>query len=156
MSKNLVEVELRAKITADILKKIKSKILKESKEHDKYFRYETDIDKTWIVRIRSKGKKHILTYKSSKKFGEGTWDEVNVPIGKRAALQLASFFEDNEHRLEVEIAKFRRTFKIDDMEINIDEIENLGIYIEAEILSEVDEIEDAKNRIKSLSNNTFL
>ena len=35
------------------------------------------------------------------------------------------------------------------MEINIDEIENLGIYIEAEILSEVDEIEDAKNRIKS-------
>lgn len=149
MSKNTIEVELRALITPNIIRKFNSKPKKESRERDLYFRYKTDKDKLWIVRIRNKGKQHILTYKSSKKFGEGAWDEVNIPINKKISDQLASFFQDNEHNLEVEIAKFRKTYQIDNMEINIDEIENMGTYIEAEILVEVDKIEDAKNKIKS-------
>ena len=149
MSKNTVEVELRALITQSTIEKINSKPKKVSQEHDLYFRYKTDKKKSWIVRIRRKGNKHVLTYKSSKKFGEGAWDEVNIPVGKRVALQLASFFEDNEHNLEVEIAKFRRTFKIDGMEINVDEIENLGTFIEAEILAKVENIEGAKDKIRA-------
>lgn len=147
--KDKVEVELRALIAPNIVKKFSSKPKKESQEYDLYFRYRTDKDKLWIVRIRSEGNKHILTYKSSKKFGEGAWDEVNIPINKQVAERLASFFKDNEHNLEVEISKFRKTYQIDNMEINIDEIEDLGTYIEAEILAEVDKIEDAKNKINS-------
>lgn len=149
MSKRKIEVELRALVTPNIIKKLNSESKKESREHDLYFRYKTDLEKLWIARIRSKGNKHVLTYKSNKKFGEGAWDEVNIPLGKEAAAQLASFFKDNEHNLEAEITKFRRTFKIDGMEVNIDEIDNLGTYIEAEIMAETEKLEEAKDKIKS-------
>ena len=145
-----VEVELRAKIAPGILKKFAGKVLKESKEHDLYFRYETDTEKTWIARIRNRGSKYSLTYKSSKQFGEGAWDEVNVHIDRKTAEQLRSFFSSNSHNLEVEIIKRRKTIKIDGMEVNVDKIEGLGTYIEAEIMADMKKVDDAKEKIRSL------
>lgn len=147
--KNVVEVELRARVSTNIPKKLKAKLLKNSKEHDFYFRYKTDFEKLWIARIRNKGNRCFLTYKSNKEFGEGAWDEVNIPLTKKTANQLASFFAGNDHNLEVEIIKKRKTYKINGMEINVDEIERLGTYIEAEVITDSDHIEEAKLKIKS-------
>jgi len=151
--KSKIEVELRAKITPNIIKKIKSELLKESKEHDSYFRHKADVEKTWIARIRIKNNKYLLTYKSNKQFGEGAWDEVNIPITKEIATQLRDFFTSNEHDLEVEIKKYRQSFNIDGMEINVDNIGKLGTYIEAEILTDSDHIEEAKAKIRLLFKN---
>lgn len=143
-----IEVELRAEINSDVLENKDYSLPKESNEHDIYYSYQSDTSRTWIARIRNKNGKFLLTFKSSKKFGDGAWDEVNINISSKKATQLNDFFLNNGFFIDVQIKKFRRTYRIDDMEVNIDNIENLGTFIEAEIMSNPAEITHAKLKIQ--------
>lgn len=146
--KDKLEVELRAKVDQSILRKILASVEVESEEHDQYFRYAPETNKDWVVRIRQKQERFFLTFKSSKKFGEGAWSEVNTEISQEASKLFRDFFLSNGFILDVEISKYRKTFHIEGLEVNVDEIKDLGMFIEAEIMT--DDIETGKRKILNL------
>lgn len=147
-----IEVELRASVNEIIFKKFKetTKLLKNnSKEYDTYYRPLTPNQIDWVVRIRKKDNKYYLTFKSSKKFGEGAWDEVNIIITKDLAKKMHNFLISNNFFIDVEIVKDRITFNHNKMEVNIDKIQRLGVFVEAEIMAYEDKIAQAQETIKS-------
>jgi len=144
----LLEVELRAKI--DRVNLLNNKILlnKEYLEIDMYYRYAPEINKDWVVRIRRHLNDFFVTYKSNKKFGEGAWSEVEMQINKEVADKLHDFFLSNKFILDVIIEKNRKNFQYKNFEINIDQIKDLGIFIEAEVIT--DNVEEGRERILEL------
>lgn len=149
---NQIEVELRVEIDSDILETNGYLPSNKSTEHDTYYSYQSDPNRTWIARIRSKNGRYFLTFKSFKKFGNDVWDEVNINVSYKKAVQLNDFFLSNGFFIDVEIKKIRKTYKIDNMEINFDYIENLGTFIEAEIMSSKEHIDAAKTKIQDFFN----
>ena|SRR3989344_334705 len=148
VKKQNTEVELRAKVNLNIIKRIKNYPLKRYLEHDLYFRHQFDTQRNWLARIRKRNSQYYLTFKSSKQFGEGAWNEVDIPISAVHAKQMREFLLKNDFNLEVEIIKRRKSYKIDGMEVNIDEIKELGIFIEAEIITSETQVEKARQKIK--------
>lgn len=137
---NSFEVELRAPINESNIAQVKNvaKYIATSKEIDKYFRVRRDPKLSWVTRIRSKEDKYFLTYKSDKR-GEGKWSEVEIEISKHEAENLELFFLENDFVIDLEIEKNRESYTFKNLSINIDDITNLGTYVEAEIItSEVD------------------
>ncbi len=145
-SKDKLEVELRARVDESILQKISVPLESQSDEYDSYFRYDPDTNKDWVVRIRRRQERFFLTFKSNKKFGEGAWSEINLEIDKETSKKFRDFFISNGFILDVEIVKNRKTFYHEDLEINIDDIKGLGMFIEAEIMT--NDIEMGKEKIK--------
>ncbi len=146
---SLIEVELRAKVDASLLERLTMAPHTTVAEHDRYFRHVSDSARDWIARIRRADDQYSLTLKSSGQFGEGAWDEVCLPLTPDRAAQLGAFLLAHGFLLEVEIAKRRTTFRYDGMEINLDDIDGLGTYLEAEILAPHGEVEEARHRIRA-------
>lgn len=144
-----LEVELRTKISSNHLKKLKLEKPVESIEHDVYFSYKSDRNRSWIVRTRVKNDKAYLTFKSKKEFGEGVWNEIEIPILLNQVEQLKHFFLVNGFFIDVEIIKERATYKLKEMTINIDKIKRLGLFIECELLVTKENIDSAKKQIMS-------
>lgn len=147
MNNKMIEVELRAKVDTEIFKRLSDKKVSEYLEHDCYYTYENNIDKNWIVRVRQRNDSYFLTFKSKKQFGEGAWSEVDMAITSQNAENMKQFCLANDFYLDVEIKKVRKSYRFDDIEVNIDEIENLGVYIEAEVMTQSGNIESGKQRI---------
>jgi len=144
-----IEVELRAQVDAALLARLTLAPHTTVAEHDRYFRHVSDSTRSWIARIRRADDRYSLTLKSSVQFGEGAWDEVSLPLTPDRAAQLDAFLLAHGFLLEVEIAKRRTTFRYDGMEINLDDIDGLGTYLEAEILAPPGEVEEARHRIRA-------
>lgn len=147
--KKQIEVELRANIDKTYFKKIVDLPIRKSREHDIYYKPILPAKIDWIVRIRKKNKTFFLTFKSGRQFGEGAWHEVNIPITKELARKMHDFLVSNNFRIEVEIVKDRTTFNQENMEVNVDNIKGLGIFIEAEIMADEDKVTQAQEAIKS-------
>ncbi len=147
MADTKVEVELRAKIDQSFVDNFPHKEVSSQHEHDLYYKFLSQPENDWIARVRQRDNQFILTFKSKKTFGEGAWSEVNIPIDQAKAEHLTHFFLENGFFVEVEINKKRKTYHIDEMEVNIDEIENLGVFIEAEVMVDKDDVEKAKEKI---------
>lgn len=145
--RKLFEVEVRAKISEKKLKLPADLAFISYLEDDRYFRYSKDLEKQWIVRIRKRNDKYLLTYKSNTIFGEGSWQEVETEISKEVAKMLASFFLANGFTEEVRIIKRRQSCKYNGCEINIDNIKGLGSFIEVEKMSDPKGVEQSKNKI---------
>lgn len=150
--KKQIEVELRASVDKTIFKKFKktTNLLKNnSKEHDTYYRPLTPNQVDWVVRIRKKDNTYYLTFKSNQQFGEGAWNEVNILITKDLAKKMHDFFISNNFFIDAEVIKDRITYNQKNMEVNIDKIQGLGIFVEAEILVSEDKVAQAQTTIKS-------
>lgn len=147
--KKQIEVELRANFNKTDLKKIAGLPTSKFREHDIYYKLVLPVEIDWIIRIRRKDNTYYLTFKSSKQFGEGAWSEVNIPITKELASKMHDFLISNNFRIEVEIIKDRTTFNQKNMEVNVDNIKGLGIFIEAEIMADEDKVTQAQEAIKS-------
>jgi len=147
MTNKMIEVELRAKVDIEIFQKFSDEKVSEYLEYDCYYTYKNNTEKNWIVRVRQRNESYFLTFKSKKQFGEGAWSEVEMNITSENAKSMKQFFIANDFYLDVEIKKVRKSYKFDDVEVNIDNIENLGIYIEAEVMADSESIESGKLRI---------
>lgn len=150
--KKKIEVELRASVDKTIFKKLKKRtnlLIKKSKEHDIYYRPLTSHQAYWVARLRKKDNTYYLTFKSNQQFGEGAWNEVNILITKDLAKKMHDFFISNNFFIDVEVVKDRVTFNQKNMEVNIDKIQGLGIFVEAEILASEDKVVQAQTTIKS-------
>jgi len=145
----MIEVELRAKVDKHlIMEKIKNigAILKGSTaEHDEYFKFSKDTERRLIMRIRGKEGKNKLTFKGSSKLPEDVaWQEWETSIIDEKNLK--NLLLSNGLEIVVIIDKKRNSYKYDDFEINVDEIKNLGMFIEVELLT--NDAADGKRRVK--------
>lgn len=150
MDKKL-EIELRAKIDSKVVENLLSRmrIQRKSDQHDTYYKFISNPENSWIVRIRQENKKYFLTYKSQIQADDGAWSEVEMEIEKVAAQSLHHFFLQNGYTIEVEINKRRVTFTDKGLTINIDDIQGLGKFIEVEVFADKDEISNAHKKLSS-------
>lgn len=89
-------------------------------------------DSPYVVRIRKSKKGNTLAYKSF--FGEKSWIEIESGIEDADAVR--KILENLGQAAYLEIVKKRQRGKVSNIEINIDDIKNLGHFIELEILKE--------------------
>jgi adenylate cyclase class 2 len=146
-----MEIELRVLIDEAKEQEVKNlldslaKEGKKEKQADKYFKFIKDEERKLVLRIREKKEKSFLTFKGSSKEPEDiAWQEWETEI--KDTDNLEKLFISNGLEIVVEIVKTRIEYKYDDMSINLDNIENLGTFIEVEIISE--NVEEAKNKIQ--------
>jgi len=141
-----LEIELRAKV-ADFealenkLCLLSARFQGEREEYDQYFGPE---DRKMIVRIRNRNGVSFLTFKSLSQSTEVcAWQEWETKIEDADALE--KILSNGLKRL-VEIRKKRKTYALNDFEINLDRIQDLGNFIEVELISE--NIPEAKKRLE--------
>lgn len=147
MKQDKVEVELRAPISrSDKLKFDDFNYVGSYHELDTYY----EIDRSWVSRIRKRTNEYYLTFKSSKRFGEGSWNEVEFPITKSLAVRADRFFLENGFSIKAVIDKKRKSFRKGRFELNIDVIKGLGKFIEIELLSDRGEVDSSKKKIEML------
>jgi len=138
-----MEVEIRAKLKdkSEIISKLK-KIGwiqgDEIRQKDMYYVHETQVDEVrgpghYLLRIRQSPKGNFLTFK-------GLTDQKGTSIEYET--EISNFEEMREILLKlgfiesVVIDKRRIKGKIEDMEICIDDFDEIGPYIECEIISD--------------------
>ena len=125
----------------------------EKKQEDFYFRHKSDlVEKKGILRIRIvDGKDYFyLTSKVSNDNIDDNWKEVEIRISIGEVETMKELVRDQGFVEDVIIKKMRITFVKNDITVNIDKIDDLGDYMEVEIIS--DDVESARKEINTLLN----
>lgn len=146
------EVELRARTDADITKRLSdlgAQLTNESREIDKYYKFEDDPERKIVIRIRKKEGDTLLTFKGSNKEEDTSWQEWEQKVEDGEGL--SKLLVSNGVVNFVTIDKNRKKYNLEDFEINVDQIKDLGTFIEAELkVQDTENTEKAKSRIKNL------
>ena len=123
------EIELRFSVNSfdGIRKKLielGAEIIKRKKDNDWYFRHHLDGDRS-VVRIRNWKK---LTVKAGE---EGRWDEEEIEFfaDKQTILNFLNLM--GFHKV-LTITKLREQWRLGKFEINLDDVEGLGKFLEIE------------------------
>ncbi|MEK6935118.1 MAG: class IV adenylate cyclase [Nanoarchaeota archaeon] len=131
----MVEVEIRFRTfekIEDTLNEIGAKLISEDNESDVYFKFKEDRDRRFIIRIRNINDKTILTFKGSSLLEkDSAWLEWENEIADSEVLK--KLLLSNGFVELVTIKKNRKKFIFQDFEINYDEVENLGSFVEIEL-----------------------
>lgn len=149
-----MEVELRAKIKntsllKNKLKSIGAKLVSKKVQKDSYYGFYQTSKMPFIFRIRKTKNKSIFTFKGKKYEGDTAWPEFEFIIdGNEKQIHTALIKSDFNKFLEIN--KKREKYSFNDFEINIDKIENLGEFIEIEILSENEK--EGKSKVMEVMN----
>ena len=135
----MIEVEIRARAShneiAKRLENLHADKIKESHEHDEYFKFGRDEERRLVIRIREKAGRSILTFKGSSKLPDDVaWQEWETPAESPVALK--RLLLSNGLVPVVTIDKYRKTYRYEDFEINLDIIAALGEFIEVELQAE--------------------
>lgn len=129
-----MEIEIRAQIhnikdLAEVLK-AEAEFIEAHEENDLYLRHASDTERTLILRIRRTSKGSELTFKGKAKGCDTAWADVDLPLLNPDDLE--RLLLSNNYVKVVSINKHRSTFKMGCFEINLDEIDDLGDFIEIE------------------------
>jgi len=151
-----MEIEIRSRINNldNLLEEIeKLNILKKNEERqiDTYFKHINDITRKMVIRVREiMGKQSILTFKGASpvESDDTMWADFDTPIEKPEVLK--SLLLSNGYELVCIIDKHRQSFEHNGFEINIDNIKELGSFIEIEKQGESEERKQAELEIVSL------
>ena len=143
-----MEIEMRFKTKEDTknnLEKIGAKHITTVKQDDTYYKFSLDKERRIVIRIRRDHEgKEKLTFKGSSKDKEDiAWQEWEHNIQKADVLN--NLFLSNGLEIVCRINKKRDTYKKDGLEINLDEIDGLGTFVEVEVQTE--NIELGKQKI---------
>lgn len=131
-----MEIEIRAKIIKPkelikLLRKDKETIfVDEKQEKDIYFKHSTDTDRKLVLRIRRTKKGDMLTFKSKSKGDDTAWPDVDLPLSDAKSLE--NILRDSNYEEVVTITKRRTTYAKKKFEINVDQIKELGWFVEIE------------------------
>ena len=131
-----MEIEIRARIgnpkkITNLLKKDGGVIfVGEKTEKDTYFKHSTDIDRKLVLRIRKTKSGDMLTFKAKSKGDDTAWPDVDLPLGDAKSLE--KILRGSDYEEVITITKSRSTYKKKNFEINIDNIKELGWFIEIE------------------------
>ena len=157
---NNMEIEIRAKIND--LKFLEKKLSQleniyetksQERQVDTYFKHENDKDRKLIIRIRKNYKNKntaILTFKSKapKKQDDIAWQDFDTEIINPDKLE--NLLLDSGYDYYCLIDKVRQSFEYKKFEINIDNIRDLGQFIEVEKNGNEKEIVKIKSEILDL------
>lgn len=157
-----MEIEIRARI--DNINQLEKKIkllenIKETKSNDRqvdiYLKHEKDTKRKMVIRIRKNytDNKALLTFKGSAPEGitDIAWDDYDTPILNPEKLE--KILLNNGYVYVCIIDKIRQSFSFKNYEINIDNIRDLGLFIEIEKNGEESEVNNIKKDIlKTLIN----
>ncbi len=144
----MVEVELRAKATPATQKLIEKHAKKISAftEEDVYFKCASDVERKLVIRIRKNPNGTFLTFKGASVVKDDIawqeWETSAKDVDKLALLLLASGYVQ-----VVRICKHRAKYRHQDIEVNFDIIDDLGTFVEAEVIS--DDVHAAQQKIKA-------
>ncbi len=152
----IMEIELRARIDdkTSFIQKLKAKDGVTHKgslfQHDEYFKHSTDKNRDLVLRIRTENdKKSILTFKAKDTSGGDTaWADVDAILDD--ADNLRKIFLANQYELVVDIKKNRESFEYKDYEINVDDIEGLGFFVEIEGRGNEEERDGIESSLKQI------
>ena len=139
----MYEVELRARIDGVVKEKIAATCERtgEKTQEDEYFSFiDDDIP---VLRIRRQGDVAILNFKGIGP-AAGVWPEWETRIEEPGRLK--DVLLTSKFRLLMTIRKRRTRYVQGDFEINVDEIDGLGTFVEAELMAENHERAHARIR----------
>jgi len=137
--KTMIEVEVKVKVDHDkarpILKKIGAIKVKVEDQSDTYFTApHRDFTKTdEVLRIRSLEKQAVLTYKGPKLDGVSkTREELETPVDGITAKRVLNALGFLEAGI---VSKIREVFKVGEIIVCLDAVDNLGQFLEVEIIT---------------------
>jgi len=147
-----MEIELRASVDdPDAVRNVlatQAEHKATSNEHDFYLRHESDKERSLILRIRRKENGSLLTFKGKALGDDTAWPDVDIPLTNSDSLQ--QLLLGSGYVKVVEIKKRRSSYRLEDFEINVDEIENLGTFVEIEGRGDEEGREKIEEKIASL------
>ena len=153
-----MEIELRAQILDVSIFEEKLKQLsnvsekkKEERQVDLYFKHESEDNEKMIIRIRKnyENNKALLTFKSKSRYSDDiAWQDFDTPINDPDKLEHLLIHSGYVYFCLID--KVRQSFKYQDFEINIDNIRDLGLFIEIEKNGEENEVEIIRKQIIEL------
>lgn len=152
-----MEIEIRAKI--DNLKEVERcfnelkevQILAQAvRQVDTYLRHQADKERLLVIRIRRKDKQAILSFKAKSvdPKGDTAWYDYDTEIS--APNKLEDILISSGYVYVCVIDKVRDSFKWQNFEINIDNIRDLGLFIEIEAQGEAKDIEEKKKEMSKI------
>ncbi len=150
-----MEIEIKAKVNSlkeveKKLLKLNTKFIKEVKQNDIYFgdiNLYKKIGYSFMMRIRKEKNNTYLTYKGSKTKKDGIYEEYEFNIdNKKEGIQMLKAMGLDKI---IEVNKERKEYKINNLTICLDNIKELGKYIEIESLDNKDL---NKKRLKEILN----
>jgi len=142
----MIEVEIRAKIgdleqVKNELQKIGAEFVKKERQSDHIFGREKDLDGEhkiieghFSARIREKGEKKLIEFKEINRNGIGM--EFSSPLSSMESG--FNFLEKLDFTKAFSIVKNREVYKYRNFEICLDDVEQLGCFIEIESSSHED------------------
>lgn len=150
MANNNIEVELRVLLEKGQKLNLGDLSFKGSyRDLDTYY----ELTRGWVSRIRKRGSRYFLTFKSVKQFGEGCWNEVEIPVTKIIADQMHEFFRSNGYIVKMVVDKVRKSYKKGEFELNLDVVRGLGKFAEVELIVDDKHTESAIKRIEVFMQN---
>jgi adenylate cyclase, class 2 len=129
-------------------------------ETDVYFAHPArDFAKTdEALRIRRKGSSNFITYKGPKiDAATKTRREIDLPLppAEQAARQWTDLIEALGFTPVGDVRKSRRKAQLDwqgrSVEVSLDQVDGLGVYVELELIAESDAVDAARSTILSLA-----
>ncbi|MFZ6015474.1 MAG: class IV adenylate cyclase [Patescibacteria group bacterium] len=147
-----MEIEIRARVTdkdaflegVNSLPDVETVSMGE-RQIDTYLKHAADIDRVLVLRIRRKKDKAILSFKTKSKGKDVSWHDIDLPLSDPDLLE--DILTNSGYVYVVEIDKVRDAFMFQGIEINFDQIRELGDFVEVAV--EVPESEE-KNKAKYL------
>lgn len=157
-----MEIELRAKISnAQLFKEKLNRLngIAKKKENERqvdiYLKHKKDEERQSVIRIRKNYENNnaILTFKGSspKKHDDIAWEDFDTPINNPDNLE--RLLVNNGYVYVCLIDKTRQSFDYKEFEINIDNVRDMGIFVEIEKMGKENEIEKIKEEILKLFEN---
>ena len=153
----MLEVELKVKIPSldpvrEALIKREALFVRKVHEHDIYYNApHRDFGQTdEAVRVRYTNDHAVVTYKGPKirKFGLKAREELNF------AVECGATFETMLDRLgfvkTTEVDKWRESFRLNDASIELDTVDELGTFVEIEVITE-NESDNPAEKIERLA-----
>lgn len=104
--------------------------IRSANEDDVYFRHKLSDGKKFIIRIRRAGKHALLTFKAAGEGADTAWEDIDLPLKKPNTLE--SLLLSGDFSKFLQIKKRRWIFKHGDFEVNVDNVEKLGWFVEVE------------------------
>jgi len=140
-------IEIEVKVKAD-LKAVEKRLLQEGAD---FMNEERQIDSYYnapdrnfaqtdeALRLRSVGRKNMLTYKGPRlDTASKSRKEVTVSVTRKRTEELLSSLGFSKFG---QVTKVRRNYRLGDISVSLDEVENLGTFMEIEALAEEKDLE---------------
>ena len=153
----MIEIELRFRAGENELEKIEklgAKLDADYASTDTYFTYGNLKKRKFVLRIREKNEKALLTFKTSSHAKDIAWNEWENQI--EDPKMLMNVLSASGFKEVVVIKKKRKQYSYLDYEINLDEIEGLGKFIEIQLMTDKNtSVEVLRDKLADFINQNF-